>query len=86
MGRMRLNYVYMSFKGNIPPSKHKMNTILMEFRSMLLRMQMYDELQKDFVLFYALERIIFIQKCEATNYFRLVLMTQRPVTSLTDAA
>ena len=50
-----------------------------------------------FVLFYGLERTIFIRKCDATNYFRLVapsvdqlelneLMTQRLVASLTDAA
>ena len=45
----------------------------MELRSILLRMQIYDELQKDF-LFYALERTILIRKREATNYFRLMTL------------
>ena len=69
----------------------------MEFRSMVLRMQIYVELQNVLFLFYALERTIFIRKYEATNYFRLMtpavdqsdsikLMTQRPVASLIDAA
>ena len=64
---------------------------------MVLRMQIYDELQKDLFLFYALERTIFIWKREATSYFRLMtpsidqsdsneIGTQRPVASLTDAA
>ena len=63
---------------------------------MLLKMQIYDELQKDLFFFYALERTIFIRKRKATNYFRLMtpsvdqsdseLVTQRPVASLPDAA
>ena len=63
---------------------------------MLLWMQIYDILQTYLFLFYLLERTIFIPKREAANYIRLMtptgqsdsneLGTQRPVTSLTDAA
>ena len=35
-------------------------------------MQIYEELQKDFFFFYALERTIFKRKREATNYFRVM--------------
>ena len=44
----------------------------MVLRSMLLRMKIHNEPPKDFVLFYALERSIFIRKREATNYFRFM--------------
>ena len=64
---------------------------------MLLRMKIYDELQKDFFFFYDLQQTIPIRRHEATSYFRLMtssvdqsdsneLVTQRPVASLTDAA
>ena len=64
---------------------------------MVFRMQNYDELQKDFVLFYVLEPTTFTQKREGTNYFRLMTpsvdrsdsnesIMQRLVASLTDAA
>ena len=36
---------------------------------MLLSMQMYEELQNNLFLFYALGQIIFIEKREATHYF-----------------
>ena len=64
---------------------------------MLLRMQIYDKAQKEYFLSYSLKRTIFIPKCEATNYFRLMtlavhqsdsnlFMMQRPAASLTDAS
>ena len=83
---------------NIPPSHNLFfNTIYMELGSMLLKMQMFDEPQKELFFIYASDRTIFIRKCEATNNFRLMmpsvdrsdsneLMTQRPVASSTDAA
>ena len=69
----------------------------MALRPMVFRMQNYDELQKDFVLFYVLEPTTFTQKREGTNYFRLMTpsvdrsdsnesIMQRLVASLTDAA
>ena len=65
----------------------------MELRSTLFRMQIYEKLQKDLFLFYALEQTIFIRKREAANYFRLMtpsvdqsdsneLVTQRDLTGL----
>ena len=73
----------------------KNNAIKMELRSMLLRIQIYDESHKD-LLFYALARTIVIRNRKATNYFQFMtpsvdqsdsneLVTQRPVASLTDA-
>ena len=41
----------------------------MDLSSMLLSMQMYEELQNNLFLFYALGQIIFIEKREATHYF-----------------
>ena len=95
--RWRLRIGDILIKGNILLSQDLFfRTNEMKLRSMLLRKQMYDELQR-VCLFCALERTIFTRKCEATNYFRLMipsvdqsdsneLMTQRAVASLTDAA
>ena len=69
----------------------------MELRSILLRMQIDNELQKDSFFVFALKRTIFMLKREATNYVRLMttsvdqsdsndLVTRRSVASLIDAA